>query len=258
MTMLPHVLSPVTSHCAACGQVADIVEGLPLCPDCLKQLLKARRNDAPLCPRCLSVLSAGHPCAVCRRDPQRMISRTFAPYRYRGAVRGLVLRLKFSGDTQAAALLAPPMAEAADEAEADILIPVPLGKARFGERGYNQAYLLAMLVGHLRGIPAEECLVRTKNTKRQSGLHTIRERRSNLQGVFELKPGIDITGKRVLLVDDVRTSGATALACARVLREHGAADVQLLCAAIAPGAGRYFHAGKGKRKIYRFPPRKSS
>ena len=251
MTMLPHVLSPVGAHCAACGQVADIVDGLPLCPDCLKQLLKAERSFEPLCPRCLSVLSVGKPCPICKRDPEHLISRTFAPYRYRSAVRGLILRLKFSGDTQAAALLAPPMADAAEEAEADILVPVPLGKQRERERGYNQAYLLAMLVGKLQGLPAEECLIRTRNTRRQSGLHTIRERRQNLNGAFALKPGADIQGKHVLLVDDVRTSGATALACARVLRESGAADVQLLCAAIAPGAGRYFRAAKAPKKQYR-------
>ena len=251
MTMLPHLLSPIGAHCAACGRVSDIVDGLPLCPDCLKQLLKAGHSFDTLCPRCLSVLSIGKPCPICSRDPERMISRTFAPYRYRGAVRGLILRLKFSGDTQAAALLAPPMAEAAEEAESDILVPVPLGRQRQRERGYNQAYLLAMLVGRLRGLPAEECLLRTRNTKRQSGLHTIRERRQNLDGAFALKPDADIQGKRVLLVDDVRTSGATALACARVLREGGAADVQLLCAAIAPGAGRYFSASRLPRRQFR-------
>ena len=254
--MLPHVLSPVSAHCAACGQAADIVDGLPLCPGCLKELLKARRSYDALCPRCLSVLSMGHPCAVCKRDPERLVSRTFAPFRYRGAVRGLILRLKFSGDTQAAALLAPPMAEAAEDAKANLLVPVPLGKARLRDRGYNQAYLLAMLVGHFRDIPVQECLGRIRNTKRQSGLHTIRERRSNLQGAFAMKPGTDLTGKSVLLVDDVRTSGATALTCARVLREHGAADVQLLCAAIAPGAGRYFRAGKKPGKTYRLSGRK--
>ncbi|MBQ4434543.1 MAG: hypothetical protein II879_00480, partial [Clostridia bacterium] len=73
---------------------------------------------------------------------------------------------------------------------------------------------------------------------------------------FAMKPGTDLAGKSVLLVDDVRTSGATALTCARVLREHGAADVQLLCAAIAPGAGRYFRAGKKPGKTYRLSGRK--
>ena len=251
MTMLPHILSPVSSHCAACGQMSDIVDGLPLCPDCLRQLLKARSSFEALCPRCLSVLIAGKPCAVCKRDPEHLISRTFAPYRYRSAVRGLILRLKFSGDTQAAALLAPPMADAAEAAEADILVPVPLSRQHQRERGYNQAYLLAMLVGKLRELPTEECLIRTRNTRRQSSLHTIRERKQNLSGAFALKPNVNIQGKRILLVDDVRTSGATALACARVLRDGGAADVQLLCAAIAPGAGRYFSASRQPGKHYR-------
>ncbi len=246
--MLPHLLSPVGAHCAACGQTSDIVDGLPLCPDCLAQLLRAGYRTEALCPRCLSVLRAGQACPVCRRDPERLITRTFSPYRYRGAVRGLILRLKFSGDTQAAALLAPRMAEAAEEAGADVLVPVPLGRRRQLERGYNQSFLLAMLVGRLRGLPVRECLVRVRNTRRQSGIHTIQERQRNLAGAFAPAPGADIRGQRVLLVDDVRTSGATALACARVLREQGAADVQLLCAAIAPGAGRYFTPTKQKKK----------
>ena len=249
--MLPHLLSPVSAHCAACGQVADIADGLPLCPDCLRRLLKARHSADALCPRCLSVLSIGHPCAVCRRDPGRLVSRAFAPYRYRGTVRGLILRLKFSGDTPAAALLAPAMAEAARDAQADLLVPVPLGRRRQRERGYNQAALLAMLTGKLRGLPMEEALIRTRETKRQSGLHTILARRQNLIGAFAVRPGTDISGKRILLVDDVRTSGATALACARALREAGAADVQLLCAAIAPGAGRYFRPSAAAGRRYR-------
>ena len=238
--MLPHVLSPVSAHCASCGRAADVLDGVPLCPDCLRQLLRAASVQGTFCPRCLSALRPGKPCSVCRRDPERLISRTYAPYRYRGAVRGLILRLKFSGDTQAAALLAPPMARAAEEAGADLLVPVPLGKRRLRERGYNQAFLLAMLVGRLNGLPAAETLLRTRDTRRQSGLHSIRERRQNLEGAFAPKPGFDLNGKHVLLVDDVRTSGATALACAKVLRDSGAADVALLCAAIAPGAGRYF------------------
>ena len=143
------------------------------------------------------------------------------------------------------------MAEAAAEAEADLLVPVPLGRQRQLERGYNQSYLLAMLAGRMRILPAGECLVRTRETKRQSGLRSIRERQQNLRGAFALKPGADISGRRILLVDDVRTSGATALACAEVLRRGGAADVQLLCAAIAPGAGRYFTAAGRTRKLFR-------
>ena len=248
--MLPHVLSPLSAHCAACGRVADVLDDLPLCPECLRALLRARQRAEALCPRCLSVMYPGQPCAVCRRDPGRLISRAFSPYRYRGTVRGLILRLKFSGDTQAAALLAPAMAEEAADAEADVLIPVPLGKRRERERGYNQARLLAMLTGRLRGLPVETCLVRCRNTQRQSGLHSIEARRKNLRGAFALAPQAKIAGRRVLLVDDVRTSGATALACAEALRAGGAADVQLLCAAIAPGAGRYFTAQRRPRRIY--------
>ena len=84
-----------------------------------------------------------------------------------------------------------------------------------------------------------------------SALHSIRERGSNLRGAITVRRGESVEGLRVLLVDDVRTSGATALACAKALREHGAAEVSLLCAAIAPGAGRYFERGHTGVRIYR-------
>ena len=248
--MLPHLLSPAASSCAACGQRHDVLDALPLCPDCARQLLKAHVSFSALCPRCLSVLVPEKPCAVCRRDPERLITGTCAPYRYRGVVRSLVLRLKFSGDTQAAALLAPAMADELGAVDADLLVPVPLSAARLRERGYNQAFLLALLCGRMRGLPVLDCLKRVRNTKRQSGLHSIRERSQNLRGAFGLRPGTALGGRRVVLVDDVRTSGATALACARVLRDAGAEDVRLLCAAIAPGAGRYFDRKKQGRGIF--------
>lgn len=249
--MLPHLLSPVSAHCAACGCLSGVLGGLPLCAGCARQLLRAQQSFEALCPRCLSVSVPGRPCPVCKRDPGHLITRTFAPYRYRGVVRGLVLRLKFSGDTQAAALLAPAMAKVLREAEADLLMPVPLGPRRERERGYNQSGLLAMLVGHLRGIPMGEELIRVRDTKRQSGIHSILERSRNMDGAFSMRSGANVRNRRILLVDDVRTSGATALACARVLREAGAADVSLLCAAIAPGAGRYFTGAKKTRGIFR-------
>ena len=246
-----HVLSPDAAHCVACGRYADILDGLPLCPECAVRLLRAGQQTEALCPRCLSVIKRGKPCPVCRRDPDRLIARTYAPYRYRGVVRGLILRLKFSGDTQAAALLAPAMAESLPENAADLVVPVPLGPRRLKERSYNQAFLLAMLCADRRGLPVREALIRVRETRRQSALHSIRERGSNLRGAITVRPGESVEGLRVLLVDDVRTSGATALACAKALREHSAAEVSLLCAAIAPGAGRYFERGHTGARIYR-------
>ena len=235
--MLSRLLSPVSARCAACGVTHDVLPDLPLCPACARRLVRAAHEPATLCPRCLSVLRPGKPCPVCRRDPERLIAQTYAPFRYRQTVRGLILNLKFHGDTRAAALLAPYMAGAADLPDA-VLVPVPLGPRRERERGYNQALLLAALVGRLRGFPVLDGLKRVRETSRQSGLATNADRRKNLEGAFALKPGFACPGRPVLLVDDVRTSGATALACARALREGGVPDVRLLCAAIAPGAGK--------------------
>ena len=249
--MLPHLLSPLGARCAACGVTHDVMAGLPLCPDCARRLIRAAHEGAALCPRCLSALLPGQACPVCRRDPDRLISRTYAPYRYRQTVRSLILNLKFAGNTQAAALLAPWMARAVREAGDAVLMPVPLGTKRLRERGYNQAQVLAMLVGRLTGLPVREGLARVRETKRQSSLGSVRERQRNLRDAFALRQDFICPDKPIVLVDDVRTSGATALACARALREQGgAADVRLLCAAIAPGAGKTVRPARRKRRIF--------
>jgi len=248
---LVRLLSPDAAFCLACGRRTDILARLPLCRTCARALVGARVRTEGLCPRCQAVLYPGRACPVCARDPDRLIERTFSPYRYRATVRALILRLKFGGDVRPAALLYPAMADALDGFVPDAFLPVPLSRARLRERGYNQAELLARLVGDRLNVPVMAGLVRTRNTKRQSELHTIRERQLNISGAFTLLPGFEAEGRSFMLVDDVRTSGATARACAKALRDGGARSVTLLTTAIAPGAGRYFtRPGPGRGRIF--------
>jgi len=117
----------------------------------------------------------------------------------------------------------------------DIIIPIPLHPARKRERGYNQAELLAEEISRFTHIPFSDCLERVKNTKAQVTLSE-RERLENVKGAFKLKKGVDISGKRVILVDDVFTTGATLNAAALSLLEGGAEEVYGLTAAAAhPG-----------------------
>jgi ComF family protein len=116
----------------------------------------------------------------------------------------------------------------------DYVIPVPLHKVRYRERGYNQSRLLAQEV--LRVFPAarlDESLCRTRPTKVQSRLHSEAERRENVRGAFAVVDGSHLAGSTVLLVDDVVTTGGTISECALILREAGAAIVDVLAAALA-------------------------
>ncbi len=114
----------------------------------------------------------------------------------------------------------------------DVIVPVPLHWRKQWHRGYNQAELLAREVSQRRRIPLLKALRRVKATVNQSGL-TSAARRSNIAGAFQPRAGIDLQGKRVLLIDDVFTTGATAGACARALKKAGAGNVALLTLARA-------------------------
>ncbi len=110
----------------------------------------------------------------------------------------------------------------------DVLVPVPLHPRRLRERGYNQAALLARELGRRTGRPhGERVLVRRKDTAPQAGLSAAARRR-NVAGAFAVRQKGFIAGRVVTLVDDVLTTGATAYACARALREAGAREVRLL------------------------------
>ena len=114
----------------------------------------------------------------------------------------------------------------------DVIVPVPLHWRRRWRRGFNQAELLAREVAGRRGIPLVEALQRRKATVSQAGL-TSAGRRRNIAAAFQPHAGVDLTGKRILLIDDVMTTGATASACARELKKAGAKTVSLLTLARA-------------------------
>lgn len=116
----------------------------------------------------------------------------------------------------------------------DLVTWVPIHPRKLKLRGYNQAELLAKALSFNLGLPCMDLLSKKKETKPQSKLNR-EERLKNILGVFEPKPSIMVFGKRILLVDDVITTGATASECARVLKKMGAEKVYVL--ALARGTG---------------------
>jgi len=235
-------------RCAACATLV-LTEGT-LCPDCFRVVTPI---GAPLCHCCgLPFLHAGQGealpeslggqlhCARCveRRPPYR---RARAAWLYDAGSKRLVLPFKYGDRTELATLLARHMAQAGREllAEADLLLPVPLHRGRLLVRRYNQAALLTARLSRLSGTPwAPHLLRRARHTPKLAKLGAA-ERLVVLEGAFALAPGgaARIVGRRVLLVDDVLTSGATVSACAAVLLAGGAAQVDVLAAARTPGPG---------------------
>lgn len=151
---------------------------------------------------------------------------------YEGTARDLVHRLKYGDRLDLSRAMATMMASSGAEllAEADLVVPVPLHVFRLWRRRFNQAALLARGVAKLGGVPCDlRALSRVKATRPQVGL-TRNQRAENLQGAFRVpdaaKPGL--RGRRVLLIDDVTTTGATGNAASRALLRGGASQVDML------------------------------
>jgi ComF family protein len=159
-------------------------------------------------------------------------ARARAVCRFDGTARELVHRLKYGDRVELAQTLGRMMTQAGREllADASLVVPVPLHRTRLWSRRFNQAAALAGVVSQLGGVPhAPLALARVKRTRQQVGL-TRAQRADNLQGAFRVPDGMkpQIEGRRILLVDDVLTTGSTANAAARALLRAGARDVDIL------------------------------
>jgi ComF family protein len=180
------------------------------------------------CAGCDLTLPAGETgfCEACRPllDRGRRGPSSLAAYTYGGPMAVAIRRLKYSGRTELAAPLGALLADRAVEIahEVDLVVPVPLHPARLRERGFNQASLLAGSVARALSLPlGTATLARIRDTPPQVRLPPA-ERTKNVRAAFASKPALD---RRVLLIDDVRTTGATLAECSEALRKKGAARV---------------------------------
>jgi ComF family protein len=156
---------------------------------------------------------------------------------YTGELTSIVQGMKFSGRRNLAGLLAPLLTatfyDTWNREQVDLVVPVPLHSKRKRDRGYNQSELLARSLARQIAVPLEKgALVRTRPTLPQVGL-TDAQRLENVRGAFRCALPRRVSGKRVLLIDDVMTTGATASSAARALLEGGASRVSVLTVARA-------------------------
>lgn len=183
-------------------------------------------------------------CAACEKALPRMettlregalYGKCAVPLRYEGTVRESLLRFKFDGARSAAEGYGPILARCAAEelgGAFDVVTWAPVSERRRRKRGYDQAYLLARETARAWGIEPVRLLNKRRDNPPQSGLGAA-ERRGNVIGVYEAADGATIENARVLLVDDIITTGSTLGECARVLRDAGARSVVCACLASA-------------------------
>ena len=237
MVALSHVIRPAAMLldlvlpplCLACRK--PVAQQGGLCGDCWGGI---HFLDEPCCMRCghpfASVDQAGMECGACLQDPPAF-ERARAAFRYDDASKGLVLSFKHADRPGLARYVTPWMARAAAPllAEADLLVPVPLHPLRLLHRRYNQAALLANALSRRSGVRCiPDLLRRTRRTPPQGKLGRA-AREQNVKGAVKLAKTIDLVReKRILLVDDVLTTGATLGECVRVLRQSGAAAVDVV------------------------------
>ena len=205
-------------YCVGCGK-----EGAFICLACRQSL---PRIMPPICPKCGRPHPNGILCPDCVRW-QAAIDGIRSPFRFEGAMREAIHKLKY----QNLRALAVPLAEMLQEyliaspLDIDVLVPVPLHRKRLRERGYNQARLLAKELGKLINIPVvDDVLIRLRHTPPQARTANIEERTHNIADAFACR-GNGLRDRRVLLLDDVATSGTTLDACATVLKASGVASV---------------------------------
>jgi len=180
----------------------------------------------PICPKCGRPQSSAILCPSCV-GWQAEIDGIRSPFRFDGAIRQAIHQLKYRNLRAVAGLFAQLLNDylISNPVPGEVLVPVPLHRKRLKERGYNQSSLLAQELVKLTNLPLiDNCLVRERHALPQARTATVEERRSNVANAFSCRDG-RLKGRQVLLIDDVATSGATLDACARALKEAGAASV---------------------------------
>lgn len=217
-------------RCLACGTTVEAPG--TLCVGCWSGL---EWLAPPLCAACGLPFEfdqgADALCAGCHAE-RPPYGRARAALRYDDASRAMLLRFKHADRSDAAPAFASWMARPGGDVltEADWLVPVPLHRRRLFERRYNQSALLALALGRARGVPVvADLLLRRRYTPSQ-GRRSRAERKKNVAGAFAVasRHKAALSGKRVLLIDDVMTTGATLEACAKTLLRGGAAAVDAL------------------------------
>lgn len=205
-------------RCVGCGKVGGF-----LCSECLGKL---PRLLPPLCPNCGRPQASGIVCPDCRQR-QTEIDGIRSLFSFDEVIRKAIHELKYRNLKAISPRLAELLADylRSNPLPGEALVGVSLHPRRLRERGYNQSSLLARELGRRIDLPViEDCLIRVKQAQPQVRAVDVEERRRNVAGAFVCRDE-KVSGKQIILIDDVCTSGATLESCAAALKNRGAASV---------------------------------
>ena len=204
--------------CLLCG--ADSGTQL-LCAGCDADLPLAPQQH---CPQCGEQTTHGERCGACLKDPPAF-TRTTAIFSYEFPVDRIIHAFKYGHQLAIADWAAEILARQPSVQKYDLLIPLPLHTDRLCQRGFNQSAEIARRLSKMLGLPLDSSsLIRTRATTPQAEL-ALKERARNVRGAFECQR--DLSGQRLLLVDDVMTTGATLREASRVIKLHGALHIDV-------------------------------
>jgi len=217
------------AQCRHCGESLDPSDGHYICKSCWQEV---KFIEKPYCETCGRPLDprAALPDVIpsCNRCPENALLRKARSAAVYNSPAGTAIQLlKYQGKSVMAEPLADLMVQAMPMffgmEDYDCIVPVPLHKKRRRKRGYNQVELIGEVLSSRTGIPMKtHCLIKTVNTPPQVGL-SYQERQRNVRGYFDVVNPADLSGKRILLIDDVLTTGATVTESARMLMRKGRA-----------------------------------
>ncbi|WP_058485998.1 ComF family protein [Defluviitalea phaphyphila] len=221
--------------CIFCNTIIPIQKEKGICDDCKKSLPFIKEKVCQKCGKPIDNIEERNTCFDCIKYPP-IYDKGWALLVYEGIVRDMIYRFKYGGHKEYAVYLGVLMANKIKneniKEKFDLIIPIPMHLKKKRIRGYNQSEELAKIISKQLKIPIDiTILTRIKETKPQSGL-SITQRKNNLKKAFKIKQNTDLKGKKILLIDDIYTTGSTINTCANILKKKGVKKVCFLSLSI--------------------------
>lgn len=216
--------------CVFCEMVVEN-DRFAVCESCTEDIPRNKRA-CKVCGTPLDTVFGDLLCVRCRKR-KRAFSKAYVPFIYKDKARKAILSFKFRGKRASAKTFAAYILLKIRELEGqrpDVITFIPMHFIRRGMRGYNQAELLAKALGKMMNVPVVPTLWKTKHTLPQSKRRG-QERLYALRDAYALRRDVDVAGKKILLIDDVITTGTTLNVCARILKTAGAEEIEVAAVA---------------------------